>query len=114
MVEMFVGIICACTPAVVHACRHNLAFYHTLKTRFLSHSHALRSSFKGKFSSSSLGSKDIKLGKQQRKDTYSSHGPYSSIEGYQPSHDSDLARGQKNEFKIVKGGRERDLEMNSV
>lgn len=95
MVEMFVGIICACTPAVVHACRHNIASCNTLKTRFLSHSDALRSNFKGMFSPSPWGSKDIKLGKQQRKDTYSGHGPYSNIEGYQFPLGSDMPQGQR-------------------
>lgn len=115
LVEMFVGIICACTPAAAQSCRHNLPSYDTLKSLLLSHSHALRSSFKGTLSaSSSVGFKDIELSQQQHRDPDRSHESYSNVDHYQSPLEADMAQNQENECIIIRGGRQHKVEISHV
>lgn len=64
LVEMFVGIICACMPAAAHTCRHHLPSYDcvstTLRSRYESLGKGLRRTNPTSSLLSKRGSRDVK------------------------------------------------------
>lgn len=100
LVEMFVGIICACMPSAAQSVRHNLHHYESLKTRISYRLYSLRSRHRRTHPASSS---DMEKNQGSTADI---EGPYLDLRNYQLAKHSDLAQ-TKGVRTFIQGGTSR-------
>ena len=107
LVEMFVGIVCACMPSAAQTCRHHLPHYRSLKTRVYFQLHALRSGIRR------IQNPDDYSNSGGHPETTSTAGPYPDLQSYKLAKHSDLTQ-TKGIRTFIHGGLRGDIESDGI